>query len=80
VLSKNGCAAEQSQAGRVYDREMMAGGSMCWVSQVRKHRTAETGIWVTYEGAVYDITEFVENHPGEEDDLGQWDCLRHWQK
>jgi cytochrome b involved in lipid metabolism len=31
---------------------------------VLKHRTKETGIWVTYQGSVYDITNFAESHPG----------------
>ena len=31
---------------------------------ISKHRTKESGIWVTYEHGVYDITEFVEQHPG----------------
>lgn len=29
-----------------------------------KHRTKETGIWVTYKDGVYDVTKFVEQHPG----------------
>ena len=29
-----------------------------------KHHSPETGIWVTYKGGVYDITEFVDSHPG----------------
>lgn len=33
-------------------------------AEVAKHRTKETGIWVTFKGAVYDVTEFVEQHPG----------------
>lgn len=28
------------------------------------HRSLEDGVWVTYKGAVYDITEFVAMHPG----------------
>eukprot|EP01114_Cavostelium_apophysatum_P016568 TRINITY_DN4743_c0_g1_i1.p1 TRINITY_DN4743_c0_g1~~TRINITY_DN4743_c0_g1_i1.p1 ORF type:complete len:587 (+),score=108.53 TRINITY_DN4743_c0_g1_i1:53-1813(+) len=35
-------------------------------TEVAKHKTKETGIWVTYKGGVYDITEFVANHPGGE--------------
>ncbi len=31
---------------------------------VAKHKSPESGIWVTYEGHVYDITEFVGYHPG----------------
>uniref|UniRef100_A0A8C6S5T3 Sulfite oxidase n=1 Tax=Neogobius melanostomus TaxID=47308 RepID=A0A8C6S5T3_9GOBI len=32
--------------------------------EVSRHRTLEDGIWVTYKGGVYDITEFVAIHPG----------------
>lgn len=31
---------------------------------VAKHKTMESGIWVTYKSDVYDITNFVELHPG----------------
>ena len=31
---------------------------------VSKHNSPETGIWVTYKDGVYDITEFVDSHPG----------------
>ena len=35
------------------------------MEEVAKHRDAASGgIWVTYKGEVYDITEFVEAHPG----------------
>lgn len=33
-------------------------------AQVAAHRTKETGVWVTYKSGVYDITDFVVNHPG----------------
>lgn len=32
--------------------------------EVTCHRKLEDGIWVTYKGGVYDITEFVAMHPG----------------
>ena len=32
--------------------------------EVSKHNNSRTGIWVTYKGGVYDISEFIENHPG----------------
>ncbi|XP_077583044.1 sulfite oxidase, mitochondrial [Stigmatopora nigra] len=32
--------------------------------EVTKHRTPQDGIWVTFNGSVYDITEFVAMHPG----------------
>ncbi|NP_001089975.1 sulfite oxidase L homeolog [Xenopus laevis] len=31
---------------------------------VRKHASLEDRVWVTYAGEVFDITEFVELHPG----------------
>ena len=33
-------------------------------AEVARHASAETGIWVTFRGGVYDITQFVQNHPG----------------
>ena len=32
--------------------------------EVAKHKSPDSGIWVIHDGGVYDITEFVENHPG----------------
>lgn len=32
--------------------------------EVSKHNTLENGVWVIYQGKVYDITDFVERHPG----------------
>jgi sulfite oxidase len=34
------------------------------IDDVAKHATLETGIWVYYKNGVYDITEFVRQHPG----------------
>ncbi|KAI8813884.1 protein SUOX-1, isoform a [Cladochytrium replicatum] len=33
-------------------------------AEVGEHNSVEKGIWVIYQGGVYDITEFVEVHPG----------------
>ena len=33
-------------------------------AEIAKHTSAETGVWVIFRGGVYDITEFVQNHPG----------------
>lgn len=34
-------------------------------AEVAKHKSAEAGgVWVTYAGGVYDITEFIASHPG----------------
>ncbi|KAJ0023680.1 hypothetical protein NQD34_003579 [Periophthalmus magnuspinnatus] len=32
--------------------------------EVSRHRTLQDGVWVTFKGGVYDITEFVAMHPG----------------
>jgi len=32
--------------------------------EVSAHTSIEKGLWVTFDGAVYDITTFVQNHPG----------------
>lgn len=32
--------------------------------EVTKHSSLKDGVWVTYGGGVYDITEFVAMHPG----------------
>jgi sulfite oxidase len=33
-------------------------------AEVASHDSKEKRIWVTYKDGVYDITEFVDNHPG----------------
>jgi hypothetical protein len=33
-------------------------------ADVASHKTPETGIWVSFKSGVYDITNFVEVHPG----------------
>ena len=38
-------------------------------AEIQKHNCKETGIWVTYQGGVYDITKFVVNHPGGQDKI-----------
>eukprot|EP00056_Hartaetosiga_gracilis_P015397 m.241648 g.241648 ORF g.241648 m.241648 type:complete len:702 (+) comp24989_c0_seq1:224-2329(+) len=34
------------------------------LSDLRAHTSDETGYWVSYRGAVYDITSFISAHPG----------------
>jgi sulfite oxidase len=31
---------------------------------IGKHRSKETGIWMSFEHGVYDLTEFIQRHPG----------------
>jgi len=38
-------------------------------AEVSKHKTFETRIWVTFRRGVYDITDFVEVHPGSLDKI-----------
>ena len=33
-------------------------------AEVAKHSSPDTGVWVVFRGGVYDITEFIQNHPG----------------
>lgn len=32
--------------------------------EVAKHKTKRDGIWVTYKNGVYDVTNFIDGHPG----------------
>lgn len=34
------------------------------LADIAEHKTRETGIWVTYKDSVYDITDFINDHPG----------------
>ena len=34
------------------------------LSDIREHRTADTGVWVTFGEGIYDITDFMVGHPG----------------
>jgi cytochrome b involved in lipid metabolism len=36
------------------------------ISEVAKHRSKDTRIWVAFQSGVYDITDFVDKHPGGE--------------
>lgn len=33
-------------------------------AEVSKHSTLDSRVWVTYKGGVYDITDFIADHPG----------------
>jgi len=52
-LAEAQCEADRGSSRRIFTKE-----------EVEEHRTKEKGIWVTYRGGVYDVTQFVEEHPG----------------
>lgn len=56
--------AEQTDPVRVQTIEKPPILPIYTQEQVTSHRSLEDGIWVTYKGGVYDITEFVAMHPG----------------
>lgn len=43
--------------------QMIAELPLISLDEVKKHKS-EDDIWVTYEGVVYDVTSFVQHHPG----------------
>lgn len=44
-------------------------GPLITRAEVERHTTPETGIWVTWKSGVYDVTDFVANHPGGRDKI-----------
>ena len=58
-------AVAVSSVGVAYNEEYNAiHGNVYRLDEIGLHKTKENGIWVTFEGGVYDITKFVVNHPG----------------
>lgn len=59
------------------------------IDQIKTHDSHDAGMWVTYKGGVYDITEFYKGHPGGDGRLAMaagndvaifWDVYRqHYQ-
>ena len=39
------------------------------LTDIREHRTADNGVWVTFGEGVYDITDFMIGHPGGTDKI-----------
>lgn len=33
-------------------------------AEVSKHKTPENGLWIIIDGGVYDVTKFIDEHPG----------------
>ena len=38
-------------------------------NEISKHNNKKDGIWVTYKDSVYDITNFINSHPGGKDKI-----------
>ena len=34
------------------------------MKQIEKHNSEKNGVWILIRGGVYDVTEFLEDHPG----------------
>lgn len=32
--------------------------------QVAEHKTVDDGLWISIDGSVYDVSKFVDEHPG----------------
>ncbi|KAM7005861.1 sulfite oxidase, mitochondrial isoform 1-T1 [Tautogolabrus adspersus] len=58
--------AEQSDSTSLQTIEKISTPPIFTQEEVNSHRSLEDGVWVTYKGGVYDITEFVAMHPGGE--------------
>lgn len=58
-LKRNVYAAEVETAGRAIPTLPTYN-----ISEVSKHSSKDVGIWVIYKEGVYDISEFVDKHPG----------------
>ncbi|XP_042363250.1 sulfite oxidase, mitochondrial [Plectropomus leopardus] len=56
--------AEQEDTSRVQTIEKTSTLPVFSQEEVTSHRSLEDGVWVTYKGSVYDITNFVAMHPG----------------
>ena len=44
----------------------MSRGKIFALSDVAKHNS-RTSLWVSYKGRVYDVTHFIDDHPGGDD-------------
>ncbi|CAH3176142.1 unnamed protein product, partial [Porites lobata] len=55
---------KKAQAKEASSTESKSDGAFYSREEVAKHNSYEKGIWVTYKGQVYDITEFIASHPG----------------
>ncbi|XP_030585953.1 sulfite oxidase, mitochondrial isoform X2 [Archocentrus centrarchus] len=66
VVLAYGLRHHKAEQADVRDQTVQMRSSLPVISQaeVAKHRSLKDGVWVTYKGGVYNITEFVAMHPG----------------
>lgn len=53
ALSRDKKDEKTSQQSKVFNRK-----------DVAQHNNLDKGVWITYKGNVYDITDFIKHHPG----------------
>lgn len=54
---------QNSVSGEVVQNQNQNSGSGISINELLKHNS-ESDCWVAYDGKVYDITNFLPNHPG----------------
>lgn len=56
--------AQKEESNTVRAGHVIQGLPEFSLQEVAKHKTEETGVWVTFGDGVYDITDFLHQHPG----------------
>jgi sulfite oxidase len=62
--AKRAAAAEEASKPKDAVAPTSSQEKVFTAEEVAKHKTPDTRVWVTYKDGVYDITDFVQNHPG----------------
>ena len=63
TLSRSCCAGESPDGVTAGSRR--ADLPDIRTSDIKQHKNASTGVWVTFRDGVYDVTDFVAKHPGD---------------
>lgn len=64
VINKEKLLSRTKDANITKNKGQENKSSVFTSEEVAEHNSLDKGIWVTYKGQVYDITEFVASHPG----------------
>lgn len=59
----NGNTQTEMQRDHAY-QQTLANLPEITLAEVEKHSNMKAGVWVMYEGLIYDITDFIKSHPG----------------